>query len=108
MTTTTSRQIKAGATTDRDDAPFDTRFADSIVSLGIDAHGDEHVLSRATGTVHQIAHDGRRVETHALTDRPEPAPIALDIYVHDFVGGVRGWARRTKATDRDVWGEENR
>jgi hypothetical protein len=100
MNSTTSRRENG---TD-DDAPFQTR-ATATVLLGTDAEGDDHVLNRASGRVHQLdAATGERLRVHDLTDRPEPAPVALEIYVHDFVGGQRDWADRQWYDNRDLFG----
>lgn len=75
------------------------------VCLGVDAEGFAHHLDRATATVHRIRPaTGTRERTTDLLARGEPAPAALETYIHDFVGGAVGWADRRKLTGRDLFG----
>jgi hypothetical protein len=85
-----------------DDAPFDTSLR-RHVDLGDDGEGYTHHLDRHSATVHRIdTRTGERERTTDLTVRDEPAPRALEIYIHHVSQRV-GWTVRRKFIGADLF-----
>ncbi|ELZ48966.1 hypothetical protein C464_06130 [Halorubrum coriense DSM 10284] len=86
------------------------RLAPQHTSLGVDAEGYVHHFDRDAAVVHRIdtetgARERRSDLAEWVATREHVAMgNAVDVYVHEFIGGEVGWAERTQMTARDVFG----
>jgi hypothetical protein len=84
------------------DAPFDPLLPRHVY-LGRDRNGFDHHLDRATASVHRFDTAGVRERRVDLTERDEPAPKALEVYLY-WIAHHIGWESRHKMVGADVFG----
>ena len=86
------------------------RLAPQHTTLGVDADGYTHHLDRDAETVHRIdtATGVRERVSDLAAWQAQREHVALgnavDVYVHEYIGGEVGWGERDQLTDRDVFG----